>query len=177
MHVTLIAAQSVDGFITRHSEPGSRFTSPADKIHFSQALRQFDCRVMGAGTYRATRELARRATAGESIQFVVTRDPASFAAEAVPDRLEFTDLPPREILRELEKRGRQRCALIGGSQVHSLFLKAGCVDELWLTLEARLFGGGTSLLSEETDVSLKLLSHELLSPDTLLLKYQVIRSH
>lgn len=173
MHVTLIAAQSLDGWITRHDEPGSDFTSEADKIHFRNALREFDCRVMGAATYRTMRDPMRRAAESGAVQRVMTRTPASFASDVIPDRLEFTDLPPPEILRLLEKRGCRRCALIGGSQAHSLFLTAGCINELWLTVEPRLFGRGTPLLSEVADVSLKLLSHEPLSPDTLLLKYQV----
>lgn len=173
MYVTLIAAQSVDGWITRHDEPGSDFTSQADKSYFRNALRQFDCRVMGANTYRISRDQSRRAAAAGTIQRVVTRKPEAFASEVIPNNLEFTEKSPPEILSLLGKQGLRRCALIGGSQVHSLFLAAGCVDEVWLTIEPRLFGRGTPLLSQETDVSLQLLSHEPLSADTLLLKYQV----
>lgn len=173
MHVTLIAAQSVDGFITRHDEPGSDFTSPADKNYFREALRTFDCRVMGSGTYRASRDLVRRVAAPERIQLVVTRAPKAFKDDVVAGALEFVDLSPKEILGSLEKRGYQRCALIGGSQVHHLFLTAGCVDELWLTIEPLLFGRGTPLLSGEVNSQLERVSHELLSADTLLLKYRV----
>ena len=173
VHVTLIAAQSVDGFITRHSEPGSGFTSLADKTHFRNALRTFDCRVMGATTYRVSRDITRRAADSGSIQRVVTRTPAAFTSDAISPVLEFTDRPPAEILLGLEKHGCRRCALVGGAQVHSLFLRSGCVDELWLTVEPLLFGRGTPLLSEEAEVKLSLLSHEPLSPDTLLLKYRV----
>lgn len=174
MHVTLIAAQSIDGFITRHSEPGSEFTSPADKLHFRNALRTFDSRVMGSGTYQVDRELIRSAAHSGTVQRVVTRKPESFAEDVIPGTLEFRDAPPAEILGELEKRGCQRCALVGGSQVHLLFFQAGCVDELWLTIEPLLFGRGKPLLSAEADVKLCLSSHELLSPDTLLLKYRVL---
>ena len=52
MQLVLIAAQSLDGFITRHDEPGTAFTSPADQTHFRTVLQNFDCSVMGAETYR-----------------------------------------------------------------------------------------------------------------------------
>lgn len=175
MHVTLIAAQSVDGFITRHNEPGSGFTSAADKDYFRDALRTFDCRVMGAGTYRASRAIVRRTAAPERIQIVVTRTTDAFKEDVVVGALEFVDLSAKEILRSLEKRGYQRCALIGGSQVHHLFLAADCVDELWLTIEPVLFGSGTPFLSGEVNSQLERLSHELLSADTLLVKYRVIK--
>lgn len=173
MHVTLIAAQSLDGFITRHEEPGSAFTSPEDKQHFRNALRKFDCQVMGANTYRTGRDAAKVARAPGRLQLVMTRNPAAFATEVIPDRLEFTPAPPAELLAALTARGRTRCALLGGSQVHSAFLAAGLVNELWLTIEARLFGRGTPLLAQKTDTALQLVSHDLLSANTLLVKYRV----
>lgn len=173
MKVTLIAAQSVDGYITRHDEPGSAFTSSADKENFSKILRHFDCRVMGATTYRSSRDSVRRMAAPERLHKIITRDSEKFAADAVSGALEFTSLGAREILKELVDRGRKKCALLGGSQVHSLFLEAGCVDELWLTIEPKLFGRGTPLVAREIDVQMKLLAVENLSADTLLLKYKV----
>lgn len=173
MHVTLIAAQSVDGFITRHDQPGSDFTSPADKVHFRKALQEFDCRVMGATTYRTMRDIIRRTASPDHFQVVLSREPAKFEGESIPQALEFSDSPPGPLLDELRRRAHRRCALIGGSQVHSLFLAANCVDELWLTIEPVLFGRGTPLLSKETDTSLTLLSQQLLSENTLLLKYRV----
>jgi dihydrofolate reductase len=37
MRLTLIAAQSLDGFITRHDTPGSDFVSDADRAFFREA--------------------------------------------------------------------------------------------------------------------------------------------
>jgi hypothetical protein len=51
MRVTLIAVQSLDGFITKHATPGSDFASLADQVHLRSALAGFDCSVMGAETY------------------------------------------------------------------------------------------------------------------------------
>lgn len=175
MHVTLIAAQSLDGYITYHAKPGSAFTSEADKQHFRAALKQFDCRVMGSETYRVTRDMTRRAAAAGVLVIVVTRDPSRYADEALPGRLLFSSGSPGEILVQLEQAGRKRCALLGGSKTHSFFLAAKVIDEIWLTIEPRLFGGGTRLLDEPTDTVLQLLGRELLGGDTLLLRYAVGR--
>lgn len=176
MHVTLIAAQSVDGLITRHDEPGSDFTSSEDKVHFSKSLRLFDCRVMGGETYRTLREMTRRTASSQHLQMVITRSPALYAAEAVKGALEFTSLQPAALLRDLESRGRHKCALIGGSQIHRQFFEAGLVDELWLTVEPVLFGHGTPLVGGSLEVRMALMSTESLSPNTLLLKYRVPRA-
>jgi len=177
MHVTLLTAQSLDGFITRHDEPGSGFTSAEDKAHFRATLADFDCCVMGGATYRGAREwIQTHVAAPRRLGVVLPRTPERHAAETRPGALEFTGAPPEKILAGLRARGFARCALLGGAQVHGLFLAAGLVDELWLTVEPVLFGGGTPLLAGRVDVRLELMTLEKLNPaGTLLLRYRVVR--
>lgn len=173
MRLTLIAAQSLDGYITRHNTPGSEFASTADRTFFREALRAFDCCVMGGETYRTARDAIRASLMPERLRIVLTRSPEAFASDALPGKLEFTDAEPAHLVDELRTRNFQRCAILGGAQIHSLFLEASLVDELWLTVEPLLFGGGTPLLARRTSAKLKLLARENLSADTLLLKYRV----
>ncbi len=172
MRLTLIAAQSLDGFITRHDTPGSGFASAEDRAFFREALRAFDCCVMGGETYRTARESIRAMLMPERLRVVLTRTPAKFLNDSVPGKLEFTNCTPNQLVTELRERGLQHCAILGGAQIHSLFLDAGLIDELWLTIEPLLFGGGTPLLAARSSTKLTLLSSERLAPSTLLLKYQ-----
>ena len=175
MRIVLIAAQSLDGFISKHTEPGTAFTSPEDKAYFRKVVTGFDVGVFGAGTYRVSREAIRAQMSERLLRVVMTRSPARYASEAVPGKLEFTEATPPALADDLRTRGFQRCALLGGSQVHSLFLAAGLVDEIWLTVEPMLFGGGTPLLAHAADVRLELDDTEKFGHSTLLLKYRVIR--
>jgi dihydrofolate reductase len=176
MRVTLVAAQSVDGFITKHGEPGTAFTSAADQAHFRRALGQFDCGLMGGETYRVARDVIRSRRGPNRLRVVLTRRPEAFAADAEPGVLEFTQGPPAEILQHLERRGHRACALLGGAQIHALFLAARLVDELWLTLEPCLFGTGTPLVGAPLDAQLRLLGSERLDgSDSLLLRYSLNR--
>ena len=176
MHVTLLTAQSLDGFITRHDTPGSGFASPEDQKHFHAALEGFDCSVMGSVTYRGARELICTKPMAKRLRVVLTRTPAEHAAEAQPGSLEFTKDAPGKVLASLGRRGFTRCVLLGGAQVHGLFLSAGLVDEIWLTIEPVLFGGGTPLLAARVNVRLELLASEKLNAaGTLLLRYRVVR--
>jgi len=173
MRLTLIAAQSLDGYITRHDTPGSAFASDADRAFFREALRDFDCCVMGGETYRTARDMIRALLMPERLRIVLTRTPEQFATDTVSGKLEFASTQPAQLITGLGARGFLRCAILGGAQIHSLFLEAGLVDELWLTIEPLLFGGGTPLLARRTSTRLKLIARENLSAETLLLKYRV----
>ena len=172
MKVILVAALSLDGFITRHDEPGSRFTSEADRRHLRQILPGFDCCVFGSETYRVSKNWMRKHLMPDKLRVCLTRNPANYNAEAVPGSLEFSSAAPGELVQDLRSRGLGVCALLGGGKVNSLFLESGCVDELWVTLEARLFGAGTPFCPGEFDILLELLSHETLGDNALLLKYR-----
>lgn len=175
MHVTLIAAQSLDGFITRHDDTTPAFTSAADRAYFPRALQAFDCSIMGGITYRAQREYFLRHLAPDRRRMVLTRDPSRHQADAQPGALEFTDEAPATLVARLADNGHRRCALLGGAQIHSLFLAAGLVHEIWLTMEPRLFGGGTPFLAERTDLTVRLLDFERLpESDSLVVKYRVL---
>ena len=175
MRIVLIAAESLDGFITKHAEPGTAFTSPEDKAYFRTALAAFDAGIFGGETYRVSRDFIRNRLPGLRIRLVMTRSLARYAADAIPGSLEFTDAAPAALAAMLQTRGVQRCALLGGSHVHSLFFEAGLVDEVWLTVEPVLFGDGTPLLARPADVRLELQAVEKLGAHALLLKYRVPR--
>ncbi len=177
MQVTLIAAQSLDGFITRHAEPGTAFTSPQDQRHFLSALRRHDASIMGGETYRVSRELIRSHLTLPRRRVVMTRRPEQFAADAASGRLEFTDSGPEDLIARLRALGHERCALLGGAQIHHLFLSRGLVDVLEITIEPRLFGSGTPLVGGPTDISLRLIECQPLeASSTLLARYEVVRA-
>lgn len=174
MEISVIAAQSLDGFIAKHQTPGTAFTSKADKLHFSRMLSSFDVSIMGRSTYETSKDLIRSRLNPARCRFVMTRSPDTWAAEAVDGQLEFTREAPSALIERLRKQGHRRCAILGGSQIHSLFLESGLVDFLIITLEPRLFGQGVPFLHHRADLSLTLASTERLADsDSLLLTYRV----
>ena len=76
------------------------------------------------------------------------------------------------MLAQLERRGRRRCALLGGEQVYGRFLADDLVDELVLTVEPLLFGSGRRLVAEPIERRFALADVERLNPSTLLLRYR-----
>lgn len=171
--VILMAAISLDGFITRHDQPGSGFTSPEDKAYFQKTVLDFDCLLFGAGNYRQSSRWIDGHLRTEQLKIVFTRTPDIYARHRQPDRLEFTSAKPADVVRDLAARGYRNAGLLGGGQLYGLFLAENLVDELWLTVEPLLFGRGIKL-AENHDLHFRgdLLSCEKLGDSTLLLKYR-----
>ena len=69
----------------------------------------------------------------------------------------------------------KHCALLGGGEINGLFLSAGVVDELWVTLEPCLLGAGQPLVAGQVRVALQLKETRPLGRDVLLMKYAVVR--
>ena len=174
MRVILIVAQSIDGFITRHDEPGADWTSPADKVWFRDCLAGFDAQVMARKTYDTVRSKILAQPYTGPFRIVMTRRPADYAEDQRPGNLEFSDQPAADIVKRLSDEGCSDCALLGGATAHDAFLAAGLVDELWITIEPRLFGTGTAVVGERQDRHLELLQSERLpGSDSMVLKYRV----
>ena len=89
--------------------------------------------------------------------------------------IEYTSKSPREVLIELASRGYEQAAICGGSEVYSLFLREGLVDELFLTVEPVLFGSGVPLTTGFERLNLELIESRPLNAQAILLHYRVVR--
>ncbi|MBI3887639.1 dihydrofolate reductase family protein, partial [Candidatus Microgenomates bacterium] len=112
----------------------------------------------------------------ERLRIVLTKNPKEYQKYVVPGQLEFSDEQPKELVTRLKKQGFTQLLLVSGGKVATSFFKASLINELWLTLEPRIFGiGGTLVQEEQFDIQLQLLSNEILNKQgTLLLKYKVL---
>jgi len=173
MEIVAIAAMSLDGFITKHSEDGVAFTSAADKKFFREALTEFDCCIFGSKTFLASKTGLLHNLTKERLRIVLTRSPERYTAFQHPDMLEFTSHSPEDIVADLQKRNKTRCAVLGGGEVYTLFLAKNLLDKLWLTIEPRMFGDGKKFITERMDIDLLLKDMLKLSENTILLKYTI----
>lgn len=171
----VIAAITVDGFIARDSNHlSTTWTSPEDKQWFNKRTKEAGVIVMGAKTF---------ATIGRPLpgrfNIVYSRHPdeqLKAIAAAHPDQVLVTADDPKNILLMLEQRKFSEVAICGGSSIYTLFLKAGLITKLYLTVEPILFGKGLPLFTEEMETKLELVGMQPLNSQTHILEYNV-RAH
>ncbi len=170
--LTLIAAQSLDGFIARHATKGSDFVSNADREHLAATMKQFDFYLMGAETYRVIRQRLREKLKPGLLRVVLTRTPDAYASDVIPGVLEFSAEKLPALVARLSA-GGQKGAVLGGAQIYRQCLAAGLVDECLITIEPYLFGAGTPLIGDKVEAKLRLIETRMLSDHTVLLRYKV----
>lgn len=170
MRVILMYVMSLDGKITKWSDGNAaEWASPEDTALFRKTITESDVLIMGGATYRAIRPAPQQ----ERLRVVLTRNPSAYMGDTVPGQLEFTDEAPKEVVEQLVHAGHRQVLLVGGSGLATSFLKEKLVDELWVTIEPRLFGVGLPVVAaEQLDIALTLLEFsQLNAAGTLLLKY------
>ena len=162
MKTFLIVALTADGVIGKDSGHRSlNWRSDADSKFFIQKTKEAGVVVMGKNTFETMkRPMPNR------LHYVYSNE--KMEGEGV----ETTTKNPAELLQDIEKLGYREGAICGGATICTMFMKAGLIATLYLTIEPRLFGEGVRLLTEDLDVELKLEAIEQVE-DTVILEYKV----
>lgn len=158
----IIAAISADGFIAKDSSHAAFWTSKEDKQRFVELTKRAGVVVMGSSTFRTLPRPLKERT-----NIVYTRKQETI------EGAETTQDAPAVIMEKLEQRGFKEVAICGGSQIYTLFIKAGVVDTLYLTMEPILFGKGISLFIEDMSKHLTLVSASMTEGGSVLMEYKV----
>ncbi len=157
MKIILLAVLTLDGKIARNDHHLSNWSSKEDKRIFSAATRKAGVLILGNNTFKTL-----SAPLPGRLHVVLTSNTSD--KTGVPGVVEYTSATPHEIAAGLEARGYIEAILAGGSLVYTLFLKAGFIDELWLTIEPIVFGSGIDLFAGESlDVRARLIYLEKLN--------------
>ncbi len=173
--VVLAMVMSVDGKTTKWGDPEIyKWTSKEDQDYFFSLIEKHNAIIMGRKTYEAARALIKLSP--YKLRVVLTRSPKSYKDFAVAGQLEFRGDSVEEIIENLRKRGYREALLVGGEHVNALFLQAGLVSEVWISVEPVIFGVGNGLAGNiEMDIRMRLKNVTILNErGTLLLKYEVL---
>ena len=173
MKKTLVFVATLDGKMTRGKESDAKkWSSEEDQNYFKKTWDNSFLIVMGSSTF----DVKPMEPTPKHHLVVMTRNPAKYNDYEVAGQLEFTDQSPAQLVAHFEKEGHMQMLVAGGAHIATSFLKAKLIDELWLTIEPKIFGAGSSfVIDENLDIDLKLLSVEKVNErGTLITKYAVL---
>ena len=164
MTIFIIAALTADGLIARNVQQTSTdWTSKEDKEFFTKRTKEAGVVVMGQNTYE---------TIGRPLK---DRLNIAYSRDKQYEGVEVTQKEPKELIEDLEKRGYKEVAICGGSTIYTMFMEAGVVDKLYLTVTSVVFGSGMTLFNKSFDKKLELVLVEKIGPQTILLEYNVAK--
>lgn len=167
MKKILMMAVTIDGKIAKHTMHAATWTSKADKKIFIEETKKAGVIIMGQVTYDTIgRPLPNRLN--------IVMNPEPDTRKNIPGILEFTNKQPKELLTELESRGFQAVIIGGGATINGLFLSHGFIDEVWLTVEPKIFGSGLSLFNNaDVNLDLEIIEARKLDENVIQLRYKV----
>jgi dihydrofolate reductase len=174
MKVSIIAAMTADGFIGQHDDHiATAWTNKEDKYLFTHYVKEANNMVMGYKTFMTTAKkyprVFNKSMPGRRL-LVYTHDPASVAQY---ENVEAVSEDPGELVKRLKAEGLQALAICGGAQIYTMFMNAGVVDDLYIDMQATVFGTGVSLFSAPLETSISLKEIERLGDNNVLLHYTV----
>jgi dihydrofolate reductase len=172
MKTILIFVTSLDGKITRWGDPSIRqWSSHSDQEYFDAVWKSARVIIMGSGTYKP----APIKPDPHHLFIVLTRKPMHYSDKHVHGQLEFTDESFVDLLDRFRQTGEESVLIVGGAKIATAFLKEKLIDELWITIEPRIFGSGSGfVVDEKLDIQLNLISCiKANDRGTLFTKYRV----
>jgi dihydrofolate reductase len=170
MKAFIIAALSADGFIAKN--PGHStltWRSQGDRQFFIQKTREAKVVVMGLNTAKTSKR-----PMPDRLNIIYANSKEELPLWSEFSDWEITQKDPAGLLQELSERGYETVAICGGSTIYTMFMQAGVVDKLYLSVEPVLFGQGLTLFNKELNVKLELVSTRKLGEQTVLLEYNVL---
>nr|AIA17458.1 Dihydrofolate reductase [uncultured bacterium] len=174
MKVFIIAATTVDGYIGQTAgQSATEWTNPEDKFLFTEYVRKANNMVMGLNTFLSTARryptVFNKTMPGRRI-FVYTHHPEAIAEYP---NVEAVNESPEELIRRLEGEGITALAICGGSHVYTMFMQANVVDDLYIDVQATVFGSGIGLFNAPIETKIKLEDTKRLGDNNLLMHYTV----
>ncbi len=165
MKIIMMMAMTLDGKIARTDNHFPDWTSKEDKKLFQEISKESGVVIMGDKTFFTFPAPLKDRL---NVVFTLEKNPKSIKG------VKWVDGDPENVLQELEKQGYEKVILGGGAGINTLFLKHKLIDEIFITVEPKIFGGGISLFKGDFDVNLKLIDIDKINDNSVVLKYKVL---
>lgn len=168
MAVIAVLVSSLDGRLTKGTDSNVTWSSMEDKDHFKKIKANAKAIIYGSTTY----EVGKNGLHSDQRVIVHTRTPEKYFTDN--PKITFTKAKPQEVVKMLQDEGFQDIFVLGGGKIYSMYLEDNVLNEIWITIEPKLFGNGVNFYEtpsvQERNLELKELTK--LNNNTILLKYK-----
>lgn len=138
INYSLVVVMAIDGKIAFNSRHMTDWSSKEDKIFLHNFLDKSDVVVVGNNTFKIAKEpLLKR-------NCVVFTRKIRKVLEKYPGLI-YLNPEKEDLNRFLRSRGYRRVAVLGGEESYTYFLEKNLLDEIYLTIEPVIFGGGLGI--------------------------------
>lgn len=159
-------AMTADGKIAKTSDHFPDWTSREDKKYFFATTKKHGVVLMGEKTFKTfPKPLPDRL----NVVFTLEEDPPE------TKDVKWVSGEVEKVIADLEKEGYKSAILGGGTFLNTQFLKKKLIDEIWLTIEPKIFGDGLGVFGGDFDQDLKLLNVEKINDNSVVMKYEVLK--
>jgi dihydrofolate reductase len=192
MKIILMMAMTADGKIAKNSNHFPDWTSREDKKMFAEVTKQHGVVIMGDKTFFTLAPKPKKTESAKG-EFYSNKNYSFGAGQAFPkplpgrlnvvftleknppqiDNVKWVKGEPEKVLKELEGMGYESAVLGGGTFLNSQFLERNLIDEIWLTIEPKIFGDGLGVFKGDFEQELKLLDVDKINDDSVVVKYKV----
>ena len=173
MKTILIFVSTLDGKITKWGNPDVKlWSSHQDQDYYKKIWNESQLIVMGSNTFNAG------SFPSPNPQLIImTGHPDKYKSLKISGQIEFTNESPNELTARFISKGHQQMLVVGGPHIATSFLKEQLIDELWLTLEPKIFGIGSNFATDvKLDIDLCLIHCDRVNKQgTLITKYAVLK--
>lgn len=173
MKIILAMVLSVDGRSTKGNLLDQSWASEEDYHHLQKLISENSLILMGGQTYNLAKSHIKPSEG--KLRVVLTHDPEKYKDDYIEGQLEFAQGAVKDIVDSLEKRGLGQMLLLSGERLNKEFFEEKFIDEIFITVEPKIFGSGKKMVSESNlDIQLELLEMKKLNENgTILLHYKV----
>ena len=157
--VILFIASSLDGYIAR-KDGGIDWLFSDDDYGYKKFYSSVDTVIMGRKTYDVAKGFEKEPFAGKEV-IVFSRKRDGCANDPVKASM------------QLKKKKGKNIWLVGGSQIISVLMNAGLVDEIINSVHPIIIGNGIPLFDRIDETSLKLINTKRFPSGLVQLHYDV----
>lgn len=141
---TSVAVVTIDGKIAKNTQHNVDWSSKEDKAFLNKMIKKHDVIIVGRNTFNVAKKALTKKEFLTRNYIVFTRNVKTITKES--EQVTLCNPDKVNIKKVIAKMGYRKVCILGGAQIYSLMLRENLTDEIYLTIEPKMFGSGINFV-------------------------------